>query len=89
MNGWQIFGLVVLGWTVLSILALVLAMKCFEAGRYAERKKVSENLAEIIRQGVDRVLGDDQAVNWSEPMRDAIRRKMFETISETKNTTRH
>jgi hypothetical protein len=88
VNTWQIIGLVAGGWFVLSIAALVLAMKCFEAGRYAERKKVSENLAEIIRLGVDRVLGQKNEA-WSKPMRDALRLKMFETITDVKNTTRH
>jgi hypothetical protein len=88
VNTWQIIGLVVAGWFVLSVLALILAMKCFEAGRYAERKMVSENLAEIVRQGVDKVLGAPNE-QWSKPMRDQLRLKMFETISEVKNTTRH
>lgn len=88
VNAWEIVGLVFVGWFVLAAVVLVIAMKCFEAGRYAERKLVAENLAEIVRLGVDKVLGAPNE-KWSQPMRDQLRLKMFETITEIKNTTRH
>lgn len=88
MTAWGIFWLVGVGLFVLVAAVIALALKCFEAGRYHERKLVAENLAEIIRLGVDRVLGNTNDT-WSKPMRDALRKKMFDQISETGNTTRH
>lgn len=73
---------------VVIVGALALAMKAFEAGRLHERRIVSENFAEIIRRGVDKVLGSTNAT-WSKPMRDQLRLKMWEEISATKDTTRH
>jgi hypothetical protein len=83
----QIVVAVLVAWFAISALGVWWGLRCFKAGRLSERKIVSENLAEIIRQGVDKVLGSNE--KWSKPMRDQLRLKMFETITETKNTTRH
>ena len=49
MTAWGIFWLVGVGLFVLVAAVIALALKCFEAGRYHERKLVAENLAEINR----------------------------------------
>lgn len=59
----------------------------FKAGRIFERRIVSRNLADIIRLGVDRVLGSNET--WSEPMRDQLQKKMFEQIEISSKSTRH
>jgi short subunit dehydrogenase-like uncharacterized protein len=73
---------------VIGVAAIALALKAFEAGRLHERRIVSENFAEIVRRAVDKVLGAPNE-NWSQPMRDQLRKKMWDEITATKDTTRH
>lgn len=88
MTAWGIFWLCFLVLFILAGGAIALALKCFEAGRLHERKIVAENLTEIIRLGVDKLLGAPSE-KWSKPMRDALRKKMFDQITESGNATRH